>query len=71
MTAPVSQVLSEAERDIASVIRWFDNIQAVDWEDIVADGGVTAAMVIQQEARTVQAPRLRRVLAALAKEQGR
>jgi hypothetical protein len=30
---------------------WLASIVDTDWTDVVADGGVTAAMVIQQEAR--------------------
>lgn len=52
--------LREALEDLS---RWFQSIRDCAWDEIVADGGVTAWMVIQQEARTVQLPRVYRALA--------
>lgn len=42
--------------------RWLDNIANCDLTDIVADGGITAGMVVQQEAREQS----RRIKASLA-----
>lgn len=41
-----------------STVRWLEAIDRCDMGEIVADGGITAGMVVQQEART-QASRLR------------
>ncbi|WP_103727620.1 hypothetical protein [Novosphingobium sp. HII-3] len=56
--AAVEAVLVQQER-------WLADIADLSWDEIVADGGVTAWMVIQQEARTVQLPRVRAALTSL------
>ncbi len=48
-----------------ALIDWLDNFARADLDDVVADGGITAGMVFQQEARTVFGPKLRNRLAAL------
>lgn len=39
--------------DIANVARWLTEISTIDLAEIVADGGITAGMVIQQEAKNL------------------
>lgn len=58
---PVSEGLRE---EVHSVVRWLESVAKTDPNEIVADGGITAGMVISQEARTVFLPRLRAALAA-------
>lgn len=41
--------------DTALVREWLMKIQTLDLDEIVADGGVTAGMVVQQEARLMAA----------------
>lgn len=50
-------------------IEWLSKVAQLDLEDIAADGGITAGMVVQQEARNVQLPRLNRLLASGAQSQ--
>jgi hypothetical protein len=52
------------EADIASVRDWLRGLAEVDMDDIVADGGITAGMVVQQTAREM-AGRLDRALSNL------
>lgn len=47
------------DADLALCIRWAEEVSTLNWDEIVADGGVTAGMVVQQELRTVQLHRLR------------
>jgi hypothetical protein len=49
---------------LESVSEWLNSLASSDLNEVVADGGVTAGMVFQQEARTVVAPR---ILASLNK----
>lgn len=49
--------------DVESVLQWLDSLPTLDMDDIAADGGVTVAMVVQQEAAEM-AGRLKRYLAA-------
>lgn len=39
-------------------VKWLQEFSEADLDEIAADGGVTVGMVYQQEARTVQVPRL-------------
>jgi hypothetical protein len=39
--------------------KWLSDVAEFDLDEIVADGGITAGMVIQQEARTVWLPRIK------------
>lgn len=48
-------------RDVRSVLAWLQGLPSLDMEDIAADGGVTVAMVVQQES-VEMAARLQRVL---------
>lgn len=41
----------EMRKALQSTERWLNQIAEIDINDIVADGGVTAGMVVQQEAR--------------------
>lgn len=62
---PTPPTLSEDLREcLLEVSRWFQSINDIPWDEIVADGGVTAWMVIQQEARTVQLPRITAALSS-------
>jgi hypothetical protein len=54
-------VTPQARRDIESVRAWLRGLPMLDLEDIVADGGITAGMVVQQEA-VEMASRLARAL---------
>ena len=54
---------------VVELAKWLDKIADLDLTEIVADGGITAGMVVQQEARE-QARRLRTALAAMEKTNG-
>lgn len=49
--AAAQQARVEALREAGVVAEWLAKIAEIDLEEIVADGGVTAGMVVQQEAR--------------------
>jgi tryptophanase len=49
--AAIAAMPFSADLDLATVRQWLDQIATIDINDIVADGGVTAGMVVQQEAR--------------------
>ena len=53
----------ESGGDLQTVLEWLEALPALDMDDIVADGGVTCAMVVQQEARGM-AGRLKRAMIA-------
>jgi hypothetical protein len=57
---------SRERREVISELfclsEWLRTVAEADLNEIVADGGITAGMVIQQEARTVQIPRLARLV---------
>lgn len=53
--------------DISTVRDWLQGLPSLDMEDIAADGGVTVAMVVQQEAHEM-AGRLSRALASSTPE---
>lgn len=42
--------LERYEAALKTQADWLEEIAHLDWDEIVADGGVTAAMVIQQQA---------------------
>lgn len=50
----IARGLTEAQRALDSALdfahHWLNEIAAVDLSEIVADGGITAGMVVQQEA---------------------
>jgi hypothetical protein len=48
---------------VETVAVWLESLPTLDMEDVVADGGVTSGMVVQQEA-TVMARKLRTLLNA-------
>jgi hypothetical protein len=60
--APV-EVQAPSAADVETVRDWLRDIASLDLEDVVADGGITAGMVVQQQAREM-ARRLDRALAA-------
>lgn len=42
---------SDLEGDLLTVIRWLRSLPTLDMEDTVADGGITAGMVVQHESK--------------------
>lgn len=57
-----AEAAEQRGRELLGLPAWLESVAAADLDEIVADGGITAGMVIQQEARTVWLPRARAAL---------
>lgn len=57
--------MTDLTATITRLREWLESFLTANLDEIAADGGVTVGMVYQQEARTLQVPRLTALLDAL------